>query len=96
MAQITSADMEAALDSLIGQDAGTMRPVRVLKEEHDAVDYSRWYVEGNSNQVSDLAQVYGPRAMWVRTSVAGSAAVQAALVLQAMRLDSNVDPNAEV
>ena len=96
MAQLTAASLQSALDTITGQDAGTMSPVRVLEESHDSATYSRWYVSGHPSAVSDLVQIFGPRALWVKTTVAGNAAAQAAEVIAAMKLASNIDPDAEV
>lgn len=96
MAVTTASALQSALDTIQGHDIGTISPIRVLKEEHDAATYSRWYVVGQASTVSDLVQIFGPRALWAKTTVANSVADQAAEVVAAMKLDSNVDPDAEV
>ena len=96
MAQLTTAQLQTALDSISGHDAGSPSPVKVLQENHDSATYSRWYVEGNSNEVASPKVIYGEKAMWVKTTVASIASSQAAEVLDALDSNSNVDPDAEV
>ena len=96
MAQITAAQLQSALDAISGHDVGSPSPVKVLQENHDSATYSRWYVEGNSNEVASPKVIYGERTMWVKTTVAGIAASQAAEVLTALDSNSNVDPDAQV
>ena len=96
MAQLTAATLQAVLDTVTGHDAGTMSPMRILQEVHDSATYSRWYIVGDSSLVSATDSIYGERAMWVKTTDALSAAVQAAEVRDALRLASNIDPDAEV
>ena len=96
MAQTTTSALQSAIDSLIGHDAGTMSPVRVLQEAHDSATYSRWYVAGNYSPVGATQTIRGPRALWAKTTVSGNAAAQALEVLTAMGLNSNIDPDAEV
>ena len=96
MAQLTTAQLQSALDSLSGHDAGSPSPVKVLQENHDSATYSRWYFEGNSDLVSSPKVIYGEKARWVKTSVSGIASFQAAEVLTALNSNSNVDPDAQV
>lgn len=96
MAQLTAAQLQTALDTISGHDVGSPSPVKVLQEDHDSATYSRWYVEGNSNEVAAPKTIYGERSMWVKTTVAGIASAQAAEVLDALDSNSNVDPDAEV
>ena len=98
MAQTTAAALTAAINTVIGHDVGSPDPINILKEDHDAATYSRWYVEGNPSVVATPGVILGERSMWVRTTVANSAADQAAEVVAAMTatigtIDGNVDPD---
>lgn len=96
MAVTTTSALQAAIDTLSGNDVGTVSPVKILQEVHDSATYSRWYVMGNSNRVANPTSIYNDKGLWVKTTVSGNVAAQAAEVLGAMRLDSNVDPDAQV
>ena len=95
MAVTTTADLQSALNTLTGHDAGTPNPVEILQEVHDSATYSRWYVVGHPTKVSNLAEIMGERAMWCKTTISGNAAAQAAEILAAMESGSNIDPDAE-
>ena len=96
MAQLTTADLQGALDALTGHDAGTMSPMKVLQEFHDSATYSRWYIVGDISRVSTPVTIRTERGMWTKTTVASTAANQALEVLAAFQLNSNIDPDAEV
>ena len=98
MAATDTAGLTSAINTLIGHDVGSPDPIQVLEEDHDAATYSRWYVSGNPSKVASPGIILSDRAMWVRTTVAGNAAAQAAEVLAAMTatvgiIDANVDPD---
>ena len=96
MAVTTTAALQSALNTLTGHDAGTPDPIKILEEVHDSATYSRWYVEGHPTKVSSLTEIMGERAMWVKTTISGNAAAQAAEILVALESGSNIDPDAEV
>ena len=97
MAKTTTAALQAAIDTAVGHDAGTMSPVRILQETHDSATYSRWYVEGNPSQISATQDIDCDKAMWVKTTVAFNDAAQASEIISAFQeTNSNVDPDAEV
>ena len=96
MAQATTATLQSALDTLTGHDGGTDSPVKILQEVHDSATYSRWYIVGDISRVSTPKVIRGERGMWIKTTVANTAANQALEVLAALQLNSNVDPDAEV
>ena len=98
MAQATTATLQAALNTITGHDVGSPNPIQVLQENRDASLYSRWYVQGQGSLVSTPAVILGERAKWVRTTVANSAANQAAEVVAAFldnttAVNGNVDPD---
>lgn len=98
MAKTTTAALTSALNTIIGHDVGSPNPINILKEDHDSATYSRWYVEGNPSVVATSGVILGERSMWVRTTVAGNDAAQAAEIIAAMTstagsIDGNVDPN---
>ena len=98
MAKTNAAALTAALNTILGHDVGSPDPIQVLQEAHDSATYSRWYVSGNPSTVSDTNDILSDRAMWVRTTVANSAADQAAEIITAMTaanatVNGNVDPN---
>ncbi len=93
MAQTTTALLEAALVTALGNDAGSKNPIAILKEDHDAATTSRWYVVGSPSAAEN-----NHRAMWVKTTVSGDADAQAAEVIAAMTsvagaTDGNADPD---
>lgn len=96
MAATTAVALQAALNTLQGHDVGSPDPIKILEEDHDAATYSRWYVSGHPSKVGATAEIMAERAMWVKTTVSGSAADQAAEVLVAMEDQSNIDADAEI
>ncbi len=98
MAKTTAAALQSALDTITGHDIGSPSPLTVIHENHDSATYSRWYCVGSGSLVSTPAVILGERAKWVRTTVANSAADQAAEVVTAFLdtttgINGNVDPN---
>ena len=96
MAVTTTAALTAAINTLIGHDVGSPDPIKILQEDHDAATYSRWYVTGTPTKVAAPGEIMAERSMWVKATVSGDAAAQAAEVLAALESDSNVDPDAQV
>ena len=98
MAKTTTAALQSALNTITGHDVGSPNPIQILQENHDSATYSRWYVQGQGSLVSTPAVILGERAKWVRTTVANSAADQAAEVITAFldnttAVNGNVDPD---
>ena len=98
MAQTTAAALQSALDTSTGHDVGSPSPLQVLKEDHDSATYSRWYCVGSGSLVSTPGVILGERAKWVRTTVANTAANQAAEIVTAFldnttTVNGNVDPD---
>lgn len=96
MAQTTTSALQAALNTITGQDVGSPPPIQILQEVHDSATYSRWYVTGNGSTVAAPVTILGERAMWAKTTVANSVANQAAEIVAAMTGNSNADPDAQV
>jgi len=96
MAVTTTAALQSALNTLSGHDVGSPNPITILKERHDAEDYSRWYVTGHPTKVSAPGEIMAERCMWCKTTISGDAAAQAAEILVALEDDSNIDADAEV
>lgn len=94
MAVTTTSALQSAINTLSGHDAGSPNPITILKERHDAATYSRWYVTGHPTKVSAPGEIMAERCMWVRTTISGNAAAQAAEILVALEDDSNLDPDA--
>lgn len=96
MAQTTTAALQAALNTITGHGVGSPDPIKILQEVHDSATYSRWYCVGTPTDTDTTPQdIYGERAMWCRTTVANTAANQAAEIIAAMKSDANVDPDAQ-
>ena len=96
MAVTTTAALTSAINTLIANDAGTLNPVQILEEVHDSATYSRWYIVGTPTKGGTPGEIMAERAMWVKTTISGNDAAQAAEVLAALESDSNIDPDAEV
>lgn len=105
MAVTTTSALQSAINTLSGHDVGSPNPITILEEVHDSATYSRWYVTGHPTKVSAPAEIMGERAMWVKTTISGNAAAQAAEVLAALEssdpsgtvtTDGNLDPDALV
>ncbi|MBT8449978.1 MAG: hypothetical protein KJO69_09825 [Gammaproteobacteria bacterium] len=96
MAQTTTAALQAALDTYIGHDAGTMSPIRILQEDHDDATYSRWYVVGDVSRVSTPVTIRVQGGLWVKTTVANTAAQQALEITAAIAANPTVDADAQV
>lgn len=91
MAQITSAELQAEINSANAVDAGSYGPIRVDAEHHDGTN-SFFYCTGSPNGLANT------RSMWCQTTTANVAVAQAAEVLAAMTSDTttvngNVDPD---
>ena len=102
MAATTTIALQSAINTLSGHDVGSPNPITILQEDHDSATYSRWYVTGHPTKVSAPGEIMQERCMWVRTTVSGNAAAQAAEVLAALEssapsgtvtTDANVDPD---
>jgi len=98
MAATTTSALQSALNTITGHDVGSPNPITILQEDHDSATYSRWYCVGNCSLVSTPAVILGERAKWVRTTVANSAADQAAEIVTAFLdtttgINGNVDPD---
>ena len=96
MAVTTTSALQAAINTLIGHDVGSPDPIKILGEVHDSADYSRWYIIGTPSKVAAPGEIMAERAMWIKTTISGNVAAQAAEVLVALESDSNLDPDAQV
>ena len=96
MAVTTTSALQSAINTLIGHDVGSPDPIKILQEVHDALTYSRWYITGTPSKVAATDEIMAERAMWIKTTISGNVAAQAAEVLAALESNSNLDPDAQV
>ena len=91
MAVTTTSALQTAINTLSGHDVGSPNPISILQEDHDAADYSRWYVTGTPSLTSATEEIMAERTMWIRTTISGNVAAQAAEILAALESNSNAD-----
>ena len=89
MAATTAAALITELRTDRSIDVGSPDPISITQEVHDSATYSRYYCIGN-------VEPYIGKAMWVKTTVAGTAGAQADEIRAALTSAGSVDPDAQV